>query len=178
MSCKIIETRGTGAIAKRPSLDLTPHLAVRIYFKDDSPRTEIMDPLSIIASSITLITAATAITKKLRSLSGTNDELLVVIDELSDFRSLLQQTKSLIDGNQASIPEDQLTGLSGLLERAKTKFAELDTIIQNHVRSGASGKIRASKVVWMKQRSQIAALRESLRSLKLSLNTLLNNMSV
>jgi hypothetical protein len=138
-----------------------------------------MDPLSITASIITLMVTASAIAKTLKDLRGASSKFQVIADELLDFQGLLRQASSIIEGNEVTIPEDQLHELSRLLNRAKEKFNELNTIIQNRlVRSREGGKTKVSKVAWAKYISQITALQVDMTSIKHSLGALLNSMSM
>lgn len=138
-----------------------------------------MDPLSVTVSTITLLTAVGAIAKKIKAVHNANNGLLAVLDDLSDFERLLRQIKSLIEEYGSNIPEGQLSDLSALLEKAKTKFSELDMIAQNNVaRLKASGKIKASKMAWTREFSTIRSLQDSLKDIMQKLSTLLSNMSL
>lgn len=138
-----------------------------------------MDPLSIIASSITLLTAVGTIVKTIKNVHNANDELLAIADELSDFERLLRQTRLLVEENGTKIPQGQLSDLSALLDKATAKFSELEMIVQHRVvKSGARGKIKASKIAWTREASRIATLQSSLKTITQKLSTLLTNMSV
>jgi hypothetical protein len=138
-----------------------------------------MDPLSIIVSSITLLTTVGTIAKTIKNIHNANDDLLAIVDELSDFERLLRQTKLLVEENGTKIPRDQLSDLSGLSEKARAKFSELEMIVQHRVvKSEVSGKVKASKIAWTKEASHIATLRSSLKSITQKLSTLLTDMSM
>jgi hypothetical protein len=138
-----------------------------------------MDPLSIIVSSITLLTAAGTIAKTIKNIHNANDGLLAIVDELSDFERLLRQTKLLVEENGAKISQDQLSDLSALLDKARAKFSELEMIIQQRVvKSEANGEIKASKIAWIREASHITTLQSSLKSIAQKLSTLLTNMSM
>jgi hypothetical protein len=138
-----------------------------------------MDPLSITVSTITLLTAVGAIAKKIKSVHNANDEILAVLDELSDFERLLRQAKSLIEEHGTKIPKAQLSDLSALLEKAKTNFTELETKMNHSVlRLQAGGKIKASKIAWSREASHITVLQNSLKNITEKLSALLSNISV
>jgi hypothetical protein len=138
-----------------------------------------MDPLSIIASSITLLTVVGTIVKTIKNVHNANDELLAIVDELSDFERLLRQTRLLVEENGTKIPQDQLSDLSALVDKARAKFSELEMIVQHRVvKSKASGKIKASKTAWTREASHIATLQSSLKTITQKLSTLLSSMSV
>lgn len=138
-----------------------------------------MDPLSIIVSSITLLTAVGTIVKTIKNVHNANDELVAIADELSDFERLLRQTGLLVEENGTKIPQDQLSDLSALLDKARAKFSELEMIVQHRVvKSKVSGKMKASKVAWVREASHIATVQSSLKAITQKLSTLLTNMSV
>jgi hypothetical protein len=138
-----------------------------------------MDPLSIIVSSITLLTTVGTIVKTIKNVHNANDELLAIVDELSDFERLLRQTRLLVEENGTKIPQDQMSDLSALLDKARAKFSELEMIVQHRVvKSEAGGKIKASKIAWTREASHIATLQSSLKTITQKLSTLLTNMSM
>ena len=138
-----------------------------------------MDPLSITVSSVTLLAAVEAIVKTIKNIRKTNDEFLATVDELPDFERLLRQTKLLVVENRTKIPQDQLSDLSALLDRASAKFSELEMIVLHRVvKSKTSGKMKASKIAWAREASHIATLQSSLKSITQKLSTLLTNMSM
>jgi signal transduction histidine kinase len=138
-----------------------------------------MDPLSIIVSSITLLTAVGTIAKTIKNIHNANDGLLAIVDELSDFERLLRRAKLLVEENGAKIPQDQLSDLSALLDKAGAKFSELEMIVRHRVtKSEANGKIKASKIAWAKEASHMTTLQSSLKSIAQKLSTLLTNMSM
>jgi hypothetical protein len=138
-----------------------------------------MDPLSIIVSSITLLTAVGTIVKTIKNVHNANNELLAIADELSDFERLLRQTRLLVEENGTKIPQDQLSDLSALLDKARAKFSELEMIVQDLVvKPQGSGKIKASKIAWAREASHIATIQSSLKATTQKLSTLLANMSV
>jgi hypothetical protein len=138
-----------------------------------------MDPLSLTVSTVTLLTAVRAIAKKIKAVHNAGNGLRAVLHGLSDFDMLLRQIKSLIEEYGSNIPEVQLSDLSALLEKATTKFSELDMITQKHVaRLKASGKIKASKMAWTRELSTIRPLQDSLKDIMQKLSTLLSNMSL
>jgi hypothetical protein len=138
-----------------------------------------MDPLSIIVSTITLLTAVGSIAKKIKYIHNANDEILAVLDELSDFGTLLRQTKSLIEEHGTKMPKHQLSDLSALLEKAKTKLTELETkTYHSALRLQAYGKINLSRITWSREASHIAALQNNLKNITEKLSTLLSNISM
>jgi hypothetical protein len=120
-----------------------------------------MDPLSIIVSSITSLTAVGTTAKTIKNLHNANDKLLAIVDELSGFERLLRQTKSLVEENGMKIPQDQLSNLSALLDKAGAKFSELEMIVQHRVvKSKTSGKSKTSKLARARETSHDSASSE------------------
>jgi hypothetical protein len=56
-----------------------------------------MDPLSIIASGLTLLTAVAAVAETTASLKSADKALQTVLEDLSDFWMLVQQVNILVD---------------------------------------------------------------------------------
>jgi hypothetical protein len=136
-----------------------------------------MDPLSIIASGLTLLTAVAAVAEKIASLKSADKALQTVLEDLSDFRMLVQQVNILVDQYQAEIPEQQRSDLALLLERAKGRLGDLNDALQGATQDGGKGIMRAKKLQWTRRASHIAKLQEGLKDLKSTLSTLLNSIS-
>ena len=137
-----------------------------------------MDPLSIATSCLTLFAAAGTISNKLKCIKDAAEDLHNLVDELTDFQRLLRQTNELIDVHHAEIPDDQLSDLAAILERARKVFSELEAIQNRVVRFRPSVKPVASKIAWTMQSSRITALQNRLGGIKLSLSTVLSCMAM
>ncbi|KAF2185368.1 ankyrin [Zopfia rhizophila CBS 207.26] len=139
-----------------------------------------MDPLSISASIITLISAASAIEKGLKrlwSLRYAPENLEILINEVTDFRATLKLTNSAVDAIQESDVEVLLT-LKSLLIRAQTQLDAIKLFVEthllkrgemrdaNHLRLSRRAKVR--EVLGESQR-KLDALRKSLANTKTDL---------
>ena len=138
-----------------------------------------MDPLSITASALTLLATIGVISTTIKRLRDSHTELLACLDELTDFRTLVEQSRSLTREHGESILSDQRRDLLAFLNRATEKVRDLDNILNQHVvRTDAKGKTRVSRLAWSTHESRIKAILDNLRSIKISLGTLLTSMSM
>jgi hypothetical protein len=133
-----------------------------------------MDPLSITASSLTLITAAAAVLKILKSIKDTNKGLITLLNDVTDFQRIVRGIQRLTRTHRTTLSDDDLSDLSELLKQAETKIAALQSIVETcTVRSEPDGKWKASKIAWMKRKQETSTLRSDLSQLTQSLNSFL-----
>jgi hypothetical protein len=137
-----------------------------------------MDPLSITVSALTLLTTVAAVVKKIQSLRSADEALRVVLEDLSDFRMLVEQTNVLAEKYKTEIAEQQRSDLASLLGRAEMKLLELDKIVESASQGGGKSILKAKKVEWARMTSKIAAIQESFKGIKFTLSTLLNTISM
>ena len=114
------------------------------------------DPLSITASVITVLGAAEGISKTLAKIKSTRhapNELLALINEVSDLKIILREVERYIirDPNRPSPPLEQLQTMSTLIERAKESLLELDQLIQYRLlkASSRSTELKVSRREWV-----------------------------
>ncbi|KAL9121160.1 MAG: hypothetical protein Q9187_002285 [Circinaria calcarea] len=93
------------------------------------------DPLSITASIVAVVGAAGGITKtlaKIKNIRNAPDELLALINEVSDLRLILNDLQHYItqDTQRQQILQEELQHISILVGRAKDKLLQLDELIQ------------------------------------------------
>ncbi|KAI0856242.1 ankyrin repeat-containing domain protein [Xylaria cubensis] len=142
-----------------------------------------MDPLSLTASIIAVITAAGQVTKGLRTLYELRhapEEVLALADEVNEFQALTylvqKATRNVSTSDLAS--EDQLI-LKRLLDSAKEPLEELDELIAVCIRkantsnneSGVYSKI--SFKAWIRSRKSIGSLKERLLRAQRNISTAL-----
>ena len=89
------------------------------------------DPLSITASIIAVVGAAEGVTKtlaKIKSIRNTPNELLALINEVSDIKVILSDVQNYIIQNtqRSQVFEDELRNMLTLINRAKDKILEFD----------------------------------------------------
>lgn len=138
-----------------------------------------MDPLSITASTLTLITAAAAVVNILKSIKDSDEDLVNLLDDVTDFQQAVRGIQLLIHTHHNTLSGDDLSNLSKLLEQMEAKIAALQSIFETcTVRSERDGKWKASKIAWMKRKREISTLRSGLGQLTRRLNTFLITTTV
>jgi hypothetical protein len=136
-----------------------------------------MDPLSITVSALTLLSFLGSAVVKVKNMRDANKEVKSAVEDLSDFRVLVQQANNLVVEHAADMPESQIAMLSNLLKTSREKVEELDSIIQVLIQS-ASTTFKASKIAGLRHKSKVTALRRGFGNMKLSLSTMLNSMTM
>ena len=134
------------------------------------------DPLSITASIIAVVGAAEGVTKtlaKIKSIRNAPDELLPLINEVSDLKIILSDMQNYITQNtqKPQISQQELRNISTLINRAKEKLLELDQLIQYRLvkPESISDQIKVSRREWLRAKSTIEKFRQSLRDIKLNI---------
>ena len=136
------------------------------------------DPLSIIASIIAVVGAAEGVTKtlaQLKSIRNAPDELLALINEVSDLKVILSDVQMYVVHNtqRLRIFQAELQNLSTLIDRAKTKLLDLDRLIQYRLMKpeSTSNQIKTSRREWLRARSTVNQFRQALRDIRLNIVT-------
>ena len=136
------------------------------------------DPLSIIASIIAVVGAAEGVAKtlgKIKTIRNAPDELLALINEVSDLKIILSDIQSYVIHNiqRPQISPEELRNISTLINRARDKLLELDQLIQYRLikPDSVSDQIKVSRREWLRARSTIERFRQSLRDIRLNIVT-------
>ena len=134
------------------------------------------DPLSITASIIAVVGAAEGVTKtlaKIKSIRNAPDELLALINEVSDLRIILSDMQNYLTQNtqRPQISQEELQNISTLINRAKKKLLELDQLIQYRLVKPESNshQIKVFRREWLRAKNTIEKFRQSLRDIKLNI---------
>ena len=133
------------------------------------------DPLSITASIIAVVGAAEGVTKtltKIKNIRNAPEELLALINEVSDLQIVLGDIQSYTQTMTISPPiQDAFQHLSVLIDRARNKLLQLDELIQYRLTKpeSAVGRIKVSRREWATARTTIDNFRQSLRDIKLNI---------
>ena len=135
-----------------------------------------MDPLSISASLVALITLTGTVTASLidirNALKDAPDDILTVLTEIEEFQAVLSYTRDL--SNESSL--DASAVLSSLSSRVKHKLLELEKILHYKILQGApvtGEKSGVPKLRWIRARGKIEAIRKDLYDIRLGLVTAL-----
>ena len=141
------------------------------------------DPLSITASIIAVIGVAEGVTKtlaKIRHIRNAPQELLSLINEISDLRIIFGDVQNYLQNAQRSQStprrstyQEELHHVSNLINRAKDKLLELDELIQYRFTKPESiaDHVKVSPREWARAKSTIEGFRQSLRDIRLNVIT-------
>ena len=135
------------------------------------------DPLSITASIIAVLGAAEGVSKtlaKIKSLRQAPNEILALINEISDLRIILGEVERYVirDTNRISLPE-QLQTMSTLIDRAKEPLLELDQLIQYRLlkASSRSAELKVSRRELAAAKHVVERFRQRMRDTRLNIVT-------
>ncbi|KAL6716981.1 hypothetical protein ACLMJK_004895 [Lecanora helva] len=133
-----------------------------------------MDPVSVAASLLTLLGAASTAGRALEHLSNIRhapDQLLALMNEVADLRVVLSKARETVQ--ERSVVSQDCTSLGKIVERANQKVRELNRLIyRDLVKKGChfeDDKPKASHVAFFRHHGKIKALKEEIREVKLSL---------
>ena len=132
------------------------------------------DPLSITASIIAVVGAAEGVTKtlaKIKSIRNAPDELLALMNEVSDLKLVISDIQNHIVIQRAQTPQTELQNISTLVKRAKDKLLELDQLIQYRLVKPESDQIKVSRREWLRAKAVIERFRQNLRDIRLNIIT-------
>ena len=139
------------------------------------------DPLSIVASAITLGSAVGAAKKtldKAKTLFKANDELLALMNELTNIQMIASGLSEEVQRRQDrdSLSQPSITTLVSLLDQIKNVVGELDKLIHYRLirEHKQNGEVKAEKITWAREQGNISLHRDRLRYLRLDLDVQLN----
>ena len=132
------------------------------------------DPLSIAASVITVVGTANGVGEllsRIKSLQHAPDELLALVNEVSDLRVVFGDIAStfLRDEKRSPTLKEQLQHISDLVDRAKDRLLELEKLIHYHLVKPEATNLKVSRHAWAMARGTIERFRNNLRDVKLNL---------
>jgi len=142
-----------------------------------------MDPLSIIASSITLIGAATETTKRvsrlINSISSTSEELQVLLNELQDLQIVLTSAELMIKADdRSSWPLAQASVFPILVRRTQDKLLSIESFIREFTECSPGATAQLKNLEWaLRGREKARRLRDELLSLKWNFRTSISAIS-
>ena len=134
------------------------------------------DPLSIVASAITLggaIGAAKKTLDKAKTLFKANDELLALMNELANIQMIVLNLSEEVQRRQDrnSLSQRSITTLVSLLDQIKNEVDELNKLIHYRLikEHKHNGEVKAEKIIWAREQGNISFHRDRLRDLRLDL---------
>ena len=134
------------------------------------------DPLSITASIIAVVGAAEGVTKtisKISNLRNAPNQVLALINEVSDLRIILGDIHSYIIENtqRSQISQKRLQHTTIFVDRAREKLLQLDELIQYRLTKPESvpNQIKISRREWAGARATIERFQQDLRDIRLNI---------
>ncbi|KAI0474231.1 ankyrin repeat-containing domain protein [Xylaria cf. heliscus] len=136
-----------------------------------------MDPLSLGASIIAILTLAKEVTGAISALRSTckslPGRLHAVHNEVADLELVLFQLAELIK-ERACLPDSKESAIPHLLKQARSKLHEIHTIVRTLTSAYlASRSPLVGATAWRKEQGKLQALQEDIRTVKCSLNIML-----
>lgn len=143
-----------------------------------------MDPLSVTACIIGLVTTGAHLSKKLNEIiqgfRSAPEQLKALNDNLTGLCSILQRLEKLVNGNDdslAPLPPDSVADLKGVLDSCMKVFIQLEAIFQKYSTSG-SGLSRGFSSMWKQWRwsmdeKEIVRIKSEMEVHKATLNVAL-----
>ena len=136
------------------------------------------DPLSVIASVVTLLDTGAKSASHLRRLihhfRHADDELIALSNEVNDLRVVLTEVE-FASQDTTFLPRTQLlAALSTQLSKAETKLVELEALVQSISQPLLSGALEANKIAWLSKKTTAKRLQVDLRDVRLKIFTLLS----
>ena len=135
-----------------------------------------MDPLSVIASALTISTAISLSLQQLQALYSADHEFQAIAKELSEIRLVYTSLGESIEERyaQRQLSPIRLQGLSTLLESSKDTLAALDSLIKGRLirTKTPDGEPKVVRLAWIRQRNKVKALLEELKSTRMSVTAL------
>ena len=135
-----------------------------------------MDPLSIVASAITVAAALSTTLETIRNVSQANNELLALTNEVSDMSIVLSEVDYVCLEHQAqgdSSPRS-VSSLSNLVEAAEFKMSELNRLIRR-MNEKVPPRL-SSRLNWLRSGCRARALQEDLQRIRNNITTVLSTV--
>ena len=139
-----------------------------------------MEPISFLASIVTLLGTTNGVIKglsKIRDLRNAPDEFLDLLNDVQEMRLILNTIKSLPQKNHQ---EERLSldrqPLVRLCEKAQGQLVEIDKIVKERLlRPGTTNKVE--RLAWARQKAKIQDIKNGVRNVRGGLTTILATLS-
>ncbi|KAI0973588.1 hypothetical protein F4678DRAFT_459068 [Xylaria arbuscula] len=136
-----------------------------------------MDPLSLAASIIPVVSLAKEVTAAISGLRTAcktlPGRLHAVHNEVADFELVLFQLAELIE-KRSCLPDSEQSVIPHLLKQARLKLNDIHTIVRTLTSAylASRGPLVGANA-WRKEQGKLQALQEDIRTVKCSLNIML-----
>ncbi len=145
-----------------------------------------MEPLSITASVIAVVTLTAKVTNSLNKLRGLReaDNLVhALMNEVTTLRAISTQIEAVARQYQDSMSSEQLACLEQLkqvLRAAKDKLEELNNIIHYQLLrpSGSGGIEKLSRRAWLRHKTDVQRIQQELRTFRQDIGTLIGTLNL
>jgi hypothetical protein len=140
-----------------------------------------MDPVSLAASILTLITASNATVSgltRLWSLRRPPPYLDGTINEVTDFKAMLHLIHTTIESAESDLDEDVVIELRRLLDRAKAQLDAVHTILGRLFKDDGNGSQQPSLKAKAKLREVLGSNQQKFESLRQDLASIKSSLSV
>ena len=133
-----------------------------------------MDPLSITASTLTILSALETTFNLLRSIREAPTRLEALRNEVSDVTVIVKEVARVIEGsqNESNSTNDRESHLTLALSNVHKSIQELEALLRSCVAlpvSTSEGD-KVSRISWLKVRSRVQSLQTELRDGRLNLS--------
>ena len=135
------------------------------------------DPLSLIASVVTVLDSGTKCAKYLRRLvrdfRHAENELIALSNETNDLNTILAEVER-ISPSLAELPQTQvIDALFKLLHRARIKLNDLEALTHALTVCLPSGTRQINRIAWVKNKGTAKMLQEALKNMRQEIHGLL-----
>ena len=132
-----------------------------------------MDPLSVIASTMTIAAPIAVGLQTIRENRHAKPELLLLSNEVADIVLLLQELDQVLQNPKQSIESRPSRRLLQALDATRAKFQELSKQVLEWQKSSTTHPLR-----WIVIGSKVRALKEELQRIRSELMTVLSTMNL
>ena len=136
-----------------------------------------MDPLSITASTLTVLSALETAFQLIKSFREAPNQLEALSNEIADITATVTEVARVIKGSQNMLGSTSNNGshLTLALSHVHEKACKLDVLLRSCVPrpNSTSDKDKISRVSWLKVRSRVQSLHNELRDSRLKLSVAL-----
>ena len=142
----------------------------------------IMDPLSITASTLTVLSTLETGFRLIKSYRDAPGKLEALNNEITDTTAIVTEIARVVNKFQSKIESssDEGSNLTAALSNIREKARELEVLFRSCVTlpSLASDGAKVSRIAWLKVRSKVQRLQTELRDGRLKLSIALATFTV
>jgi hypothetical protein len=140
---------------------------------DSASRSIAMEPLSLIASVLTVGAFTTASLKVILQVRGASDEVQALINEISDLSAIIKDVEHTLRYNKRLKAESTgIASLHAVLSKANTIINHLHAFVSRVLMKEESllRNARISRTAWLKEKPQVSKYQRQLLQIKLELS--------